>query len=68
MTARQPGAAHGRHLPHACRPAHKDYVAKKTARGHAKLEIIRCLKRYLARELYYLIRDDLPNPAHNHVP
>ena len=34
------------------------YVARKTAQGHSKLEIIRCLKRYLAREVYYLL-----NPA-----
>ena len=33
----------------------KDYVAKKTAEGHSKLEIIRCLKRYLAREVFYLL-------------
>jgi hypothetical protein len=31
------------------------YVAKKTAEGHSKLEIIRCLKRYLAREVFYLL-------------
>jgi len=30
-------------------------VAKQTAEGHSKLEIIRCLKRYLAREVYYLL-------------
>lgn len=36
----------------------KAYVARKTAEGHSKLEIIRCLKRYLAREVYYLL-----NPA-----
>jgi transposase len=34
------------------------YLARKTAEGHSKLEIIRCLKRYLAREVYYLL-----NPA-----
>jgi transposase len=34
------------------------YAARKTAEGHSKLEIIRCLKRYLAREVYYLL-----NPA-----
>jgi transposase len=28
------------------------YAAKKTTEGHSKLEIIRCLKRYLAREVY----------------
>jgi transposase len=31
------------------------YVAKKTTEGHSKMEIIRCLKRYLAREVYYLL-------------
>ena len=34
----------------------KAYVAKKTAEGHSKLEIIRCLKRLIAREVYYLLR------------
>lgn len=34
----------------------KAYVVKKTAQGHSKLEIIRCLKRYLAREVYYLLK------------
>ncbi len=33
----------------------KAYVAKRTAEGLSKLEIIRCLKRYVAREAYYLI-------------
>ena len=43
----------------------KAYVARKTAEGHSKLEIIRCLKRYLAREVYYLMRQPatLPNAA-----
>jgi len=42
----------------------KAYVARKTAEGHSKLEIIRCIKRYLAREIYYLIREPttLPRP------
>jgi transposase len=31
------------------------YVEKKTTEGHSKLEIIRCLKRYLAREVFYLL-------------
>jgi transposase len=30
------------------------HVAGKTTEGHSKLEIIRCLKRYLAREVYHL--------------
>lgn len=35
-----------------------DYVARRTAEGLSKREIIRCLKRYLARELFRL----LPTP------
>ena len=31
------------------------YVAKRTAEGLSKKDIIRCLKRYLARELYQLL-------------
>lgn len=34
----------------------KTYVAKRTAEGVSKLEIMRCLKRYVAREVYYLIK------------
>ncbi len=36
-----------------------DYVARRTAQGLSKKEIIRCLKRYLAREIYHR----LPAPA-----
>lgn len=36
-------------------PKTQAYVAKKTAEGYSKLEIIRCLKRYLAREIYFLL-------------
>lgn len=34
----------------------KDYVARKMAEGHTKMEAIRCLKRYVAHELYYVIK------------
>jgi transposase len=34
----------------------KDYVARRIAEGHSKPEIIRCLKRYVAREIYYLLK------------
>jgi transposase len=37
-------------------PRTKDYVARRIAEGHSKLEIIRCLKRYVAREIYYLLK------------
>ncbi len=33
-------------------PRTRTYVARRTADGLSKPEIIRCLKRYLARELY----------------
>ena len=36
-------------------PATITYVAKRTAEGKTKREIIRCLKRYVAREIYHLL-------------
>jgi transposase len=33
----------------------KAYMAKRIAEGHSKLEVIRCLKRYIAREVFSLI-------------
>ena len=36
-------------------PRTKAYVAKRVAEGHSKLEAIRCLKRYIAREVFTLI-------------
>ena len=38
-------------------PRTKEYVARKIAEGHSKLEAIRCLKRYIAREVFNLILD-----------
>lgn len=35
----------------------RDYVAKRTAQGRTKPEIIRILKRYVAREVYPHLRD-----------
>lgn len=32
------------------------YLARKTAEGRSKLEIMRCLKRYVAREVFHLLR------------
>ena len=43
-------------------PKTQAYLARKTAEGHSKLEVIRCLKRYLAREVYYLL-----NPGQQHI-
>jgi transposase len=33
----------------------REYVARRTAEGKSKREIIRCLKRYVAREVYHLL-------------
>ena len=51
-------------------PKTRAYVAKKTAEGHSKLEIIRCLKRYLAREIYYALNPGQPAapPRHKRSP
>lgn len=36
--------------------ATKRYVAKRTAEGRTKAEIIRCLKRYVAREIFAVLK------------
>jgi transposase len=42
----------------------KAYVARRTADGLSKMEIVRCLKRYVAREVFALLRaDQRPEPA-----
>ncbi len=38
-------------------PATRTYVARRTKEGLSKKEIIRCLKRYVAREVYHHLRD-----------
>lgn len=40
----------------------KEYVAKRTAEGKSKREIMRCLKRYAAREIYRQITNPQPAP------
>ncbi len=37
-------------------PATRAYVARRTKEGLSKKEIIRCLKRYVAREVYHQLR------------
>jgi transposase len=37
-----------------------DYVTRRTAEGKTKQEIIRCLKRYLAREIYQYVKAKQP--------
>ncbi|PXX05835.1 hypothetical protein C8R27_1741, partial [Nitrosomonas ureae] len=34
----------------------KEYVDKSLTQGHTKLETLRCLKRYIAREVYYILK------------
>ena len=36
-------------------PATRDYLERRTKNGKTKKEAIRCLKRYIARELYQLL-------------
>jgi len=42
----------------------QDYAERRTAEGKTKMEIIRCLKRYLVRQLYPLIVETL-QPQHS---
>ena len=37
-------------------PATRAYVTRRTAEGLSKKAIIRCLKRYVAREVYHYLR------------
>ena len=41
----------------------RDYVLKRTKEGLTKKEIMRCLKRYVAREVYSRVREDLAAEA-----
>jgi len=36
-------------------PKTQEYVARRVAQGHSKLEAIRCVKRYIAREIFNII-------------
>jgi transposase len=42
--------------PDSSHPPTRDYAARHSKEGLSKLEIIRCLKRYLAREVYPHLR------------
>ena len=39
-----------------CHPETRAYLQRRTTEGRGKREIIRCLKRYLARQIYKIIR------------
>ena len=51
------------HLIAVCRLRYcqrtRAYVKRRTAEGKTQREIMRCLKRYIARELYNTLRADL---------
>ena len=40
-------------------PQTRAYAQRRSSEGKAKKEIIRCLKRYIARQAYATLRDDL---------
>ena len=44
-------------------PKTRAYVARRTQEGLSKPEIMRCLKRYIAREIYYLLLAENPLDA-----
>jgi transposase len=44
-------------------PRTRAYTERRTTEGLSKKEIIRCLKRYIARELYQLITTTTPQPT-----
>ena len=62
------------HLIAVCRlrfcPRTRAYAQRRTAEGKTKREIMRCLKRYIAREVYNALRADLtryPSEAPHHT-
>jgi transposase len=45
--------------PAARRPRSRAYARRRTKQGKTTKEIMRCLKRHLARELFPLLKADL---------
>lgn len=50
-----------------CRPT-RTYVERRTTEGLSKKDIIRCLKRYIAREVYHAIQADLTSLHERLIP
>jgi transposase len=44
-------------------PRTRAYVQRRTSEGRTKREILRCVKRYLAREIFKIINSDVASPA-----
>ena len=51
VIAVESAGTHAHHTGHAADPRTQAYVARQISEGHSKLEAIRCLKRYIAREV-----------------
>ena len=47
-------------------PRTRAYVARRTAQGKTKREIIRCLKRFIAREVYHVLLATSPAGGQGH--
>ena len=50
-------------LRYDCRT--KAYLSRRTAEGLTKSEIIRCLKRYVAREVFQVLLNQIPTAQTN---
>jgi transposase len=49
--------------PHALPPPTRAYVERRTNQGLSKLDILRCLKRYIARQVYHHLTSPPPTAA-----
>jgi transposase len=49
-------------------PATRTYARRRTTEGKTSKEILRCLKRYLARELFPLLKADLADAQQLPLP
>jgi transposase len=47
-----------------CHPQTRDYIARRRSEGKTTREAIRCLKRYLVRRVWHLLRAAGPVPDH----
>jgi hypothetical protein len=45
-------------------PRTRRFVERRTAEGLSRKDVLRCLKRYIAREIYYLLRPATRPPIH----
>ncbi len=43
-----------------CHPPTRDYINRRTAEGKTRKEIRRCLKRYLARQIFKILENNPP--------